>query len=64
MRPEWVIYKNDIRIGQAVTWHKALDVLINGEKIQALQFIQYIGSGLVVCVDVHTNQNFKIIKER
>lgn len=64
MKPEWVIYKNDIRIGQAITWHKALDILIKTECIQSIQFIQYITSGLIVLVDVHTNKNYKIIKER
>lgn len=33
MRPEWVVYKNEQRIGQATTWHKTLSILIEQEKI-------------------------------
>ena len=31
MRPEWIIYKNEERIGQAVTWHRALDIVVKQE---------------------------------
>jgi hypothetical protein len=31
MKPCFIVYKNDFRIGQGVSWHKALDVLCKQE---------------------------------
>lgn len=33
MRPEWKILSKSFPIGQAVTWHKALNLLVEKEKL-------------------------------
>lgn len=59
-KPEWIIYKDDQRIGQAVTWHKALDILVKQEGIRNTQIdinteIVFVQGGVGY---------FKIVKER
>lgn len=54
MKPNWTIFKNDRAIGQAITWHKALDILViqeglnsfKMEKFRDVLFIQLIGESL------------------
>lgn len=45
MKNQWTIYKNHQAIGQAVTWHKALDILVKQEGINGFHvniYNQYI----------------------
>lgn len=45
IKPEWIIYKEGQRIGQGITWHKALDVLIEQERLTSFyvdKMSQYI----------------------
>lgn len=56
---QWTIYKNDQKIGQGKTWHKALDVLMVQDNIYVLNI--RTGSGLVL-VSTEVG-NYKIVKE-
>lgn len=61
--PEWNIYKNDYKIGQAKTWHKALGILIDLDNIGTYSVIMTCGH-----ISVHTHERptarYRIIKER
>lgn len=63
MKPEWIIYKNEQRIGQALTWHKALDILIEQCKITKLTIYKYSRLISIFTPD-HELDNFKIVKEQ
>lgn len=60
MKPEWVIYKNDQRIGQAVTWHKALDIAVQVDALSQYEVKQFSN---IVYVYSHLTI-YKIVKER
>jgi hypothetical protein len=62
MKPEWIIYKNEERIGQAITWHKALDILLKQEGIT--KFAIHMYTGAVFVESECGKQRYKIIKER
>ena len=62
MKPEYVIYKNNEKIGQAVTWHKALDILIIQEGLS--NFRASFFQGIVLISQINNPQVYKIIKER
>lgn len=61
-KPCWVVYKNDQRIGQAITWHGALDIAIKHSGLN------YIGLNCMKqyysFVDVDNNDSYKIVRER
>lgn len=64
MKPEWIIYKDDQKIGQAVTWHKALDILIILENID---FFAVEGFKGIIFVrnnrELENPIRYKIVKE-
>ena len=60
MKPEWVIYKNNMRMGQAVTWHRALDVLVKQEGIKSFR-VEVFQERVFV---VSNNESYKLVKER
>lgn len=62
MKPEWVIYKNGQRIGQAITWHKALDILIKQEKLNFLVLNSYSKAHFIKTTD--QSNCYKILQER
>ena len=62
MRPEWVIYKNEQRLGQSVTWHGALDVLMRAEGLTTVEIDKY--AQLVLVNRGSRDFNYKIVKER
>lgn len=64
-RPEWIIYKNDHRIGQAISWHKALDVLVKQERLGEYTVKHYANNYIVVTVRaIIETINYKIQNER
>lgn len=58
MPPEWIIYKNEVRLGQAKTWHKALANLVRQEFLTELGKV-FIFHGIVII-----EGGYRIIKER
>ncbi len=63
--PEWVIYKNDQRLGHAITWHKALDNLLHMELIKHCKFEKYGDLFLIFDLgDSEQINRYKIVKER
>lgn len=65
MKPEWVIYKNDERIGQSVTWHGALDVLVKQEGLTEMH-VSKLNAVVFVYFQIESEFNtiYKIVKER
>lgn len=62
MKPEWIVYKNEQRIGQAITWHKALDVLIKQEPTDRYEIIHH---GQIIFINpANRVYQYKIVKER
>ncbi len=61
-RPQWTIYKNDQPIGQAVTWHKALDILMFTCGIIHVEVTRY--PGIYIVKEYNKTDNYKIVKER
>lgn len=62
MKPEWIIYKNDQKIGQAVTWYKALDNLMKSEGFERCEIW-----GLAPFKSIKSlpfGHVYKIVKER
>lgn len=64
MKPEWVIYKNEQRIGQAVTWHKALDILVKQEKLSLFTVSKFQQVYFVNDLTYTQTATLKIVKER
>lgn len=63
MKPEWIIYKNEQRIGQALTWYKAIDILIKQEKCTYLEIIKY-SKYVSIRNKSENSQTYKIVQER
>lgn len=61
MKPEWVIYKNEQKIGQAVTWHKALDILVKQEGLVGFECA--VNASFVSVLLRQEGLIYKIIKE-
>ncbi len=40
-KPAWTIYKQDYVLGGAITWHKALDILVKQEGLTNFTVIMY-----------------------
>lgn len=62
MRPQWVIYKNEQRIGQGISWHKSLDVLVRQEKLNYFSIDFF--SRIVFIHNADKSQSYKIVKEQ
>lgn len=61
-RPEYIIYKGTERIGQAITWHHALNFLLCAESIAQYKAI-HNGSHYITITDMAGNA-YRIVKER
>lgn len=67
MKPQWIIYKNDFAIGQAITWHKALSNLCITEHLDNI-IVKHLTDGLVLVLPVNIGQEnsdrYRIIKQQ
>ena len=66
-RTEWIIYKNEQKIGQAITWHKGLDILVKQEGLSQVHLC--INSNIITFVTQKESfsdqlNRYKIVKER
>lgn len=61
--PEWVIYKNQDRLGQALTWHKALDNLVKQANLLTFRVWRQ-NETQIVFVETDGRDQYKIQKER
>ena len=62
MKPNWVIYKDQRPIGEAITWHKALDILVKLEQLEQFKILKL--SQLVTVEQINRMGYYKIVKER
>lgn len=63
IKPEWNIYKNDIKIGQAITWHKALSNLLKLDNIHKYT-VEHYAKELLFIKNWDGIYIYKIVKER
>ena len=61
--PQWTIYKNDQRTGQAITWHKALETLTRQEALSAYSIFHCYGY-IRIETNPETSTRYRIIKEQ
>lgn len=64
MLPEWNIYKNDQKIGQTITWHKGLDLLIRSQLMSHFKVEKYGQFYLIIPIGCEEINRYKIVKER
>lgn len=62
LKPDWIVYKNDIAICNGITWHKALDNLIKHEGFMTIELGIY--SKVVYISNKDNMHRYKIVKER
>ncbi len=62
--PEWTIYKDDRAIGQAKTWHGALDALCKAEGLTSFKIEKFEGVVLLMAnvVEPGKTSRYKINK--
>lgn len=61
MKPNWVIYQRDFKIGEAITWYKALDVLVKQEELTSYEVTHNLPEYITITVK---GNYYKIIRER
>ena len=61
MRPEWIIYKNEQRVGQALTWHQALDILVKSEGLSRYEVVHSVAEFISI---KSSDKLYRIVKER
>lgn len=62
IKPEWIIYKEQRPIGQAVTWYRALDILVKLEGLDQFRVLKM--AQLVTVEQINGMGYYKIVKER
>lgn len=62
LRPEFTVYSGIIKIGQSVTWHGALSLLVNAECL-AQYSVTHTGTQYLLVKD-NAGNSYRIVRER
>lgn len=60
-KPEYIIYKNNYSIGQAITWHGALNLLVIAENLHNYA-VEHHAQGYISVIS--ENNTYRIVQER